>query len=142
MDAPRVPEIPSRHHRHLSSLTDAVENMNLNEVALWTPRQVARWMCDAGFEPSIVEKFEENDISGAILITLKFEDLRELDIPSFGQRTKVWNEIHVLRGSAPGTPKPPTPIDEAKQPDLGPLLSATEMVGRERAAFGGMRDVF
>ncbi|KAL2065045.1 hypothetical protein VTL71DRAFT_4185 [Oculimacula yallundae] len=116
MDAPRVPEIPARHHRHLSSLTDAVENMNLNEVARWTPRQVARWMYDAGFEPSIVEKFEENDISGAILITLKFEDLRELDIPSFGQRTKVWNEIHVLRGSAPGTPKPPTPIEEAMSP--------------------------
>jgi hypothetical protein len=72
-------------------------------------------MQDAGFEPSIVEKFEENDISGAILITLKFEDLRELDIQSFGQRTKVWNEIHILRGSEPGTPKPPvvTPIEES-----------------------------
>jgi Ni/Co efflux regulator RcnB len=93
-----------------------VEELNLNEVSVWTPRQVARWMFDAGFEPSIVEKFEENDISGAILITLKFEDLRELDIPSFGQRTKVWNEIHVLRGSAPSTPKPPTPIEEVASP--------------------------
>lgn len=115
LNAPRVPEIPARH-RPLSSLTDAVEELNLNEVALWTPRQVARWMYDAGFEPSIVERFEDNDISGAILITLKFEDLRELDIPSFGQRTKVWNEIHVLRGSAPGTPKPPTPIEEVASP--------------------------
>ena len=115
LNAPRVPEIPARH-RPLSSLTDAVEELNLNEVALWTPRQVARWMYDAGFEPSIVERFEDNDISGAILITLKFEDLRELDIPSFGQRTKVWNEIHTLRGSAPGTPKPPTPIEDIASP--------------------------
>jgi Ni/Co efflux regulator RcnB len=115
LDAPSVPEIPIRH-RHLSTLTDAVESLDLREVSLWTPRQVARWMHDAGFEPSIVEKFKENDISGAILITLKFEDLRELDIPSFGQRTKVWNEIHVLRGSAPGSPKPPTPIEEAMTP--------------------------
>ncbi|TVY52200.1 Protein BOI2, partial [Lachnellula cervina] len=114
-EVPRVPDIPTQH-RHLSSLTHAVEDLNLNEVSLWTPRQVARWMYDAGFEPSIVEKFEENDISGAILITLKFEDLRELDIPSFGQRTKVWNEIHVLRGSAPSTPKPPTPFEEASSP--------------------------
>jgi hypothetical protein len=114
-DAPRIPDIPARH-RHLSSLTDAVESLNLSEVTLWTPRQVARWMYDAGFEPSIVEKFEENDISGAILTTLKFEDLRELDIPSFGQRTKVWNEIHVLRGSASNTPKPPTPIEEVASP--------------------------
>jgi len=112
--APEVPEIPS-HHRPISTLTDAVEYLDLREVAQWTPRQVARWMYDAGFEPSIVEKFEDNDISGASLITLKFEDLRELDIPSFGKRTKVWNEIHVLRGSAPSTPKPTTPIDEKSQ---------------------------
>ena len=115
LGAPRVPEIPARH-RPLSSLTDAVESLNLSEVTLWTPRQVARWMYDAGFEPSIVEKFEENDISGAILTTLKFEDLRELDIPSFGQRTKVWNEIHLLRGSASNTPKPATPIEEVASP--------------------------
>ncbi len=113
--ASKAPELPVRH-RHFSSLSDAVEELNLDEVAMWTPRQVAKWMHDAGFEPSIIEKFQENDISGAILITLKFEDLRELDIPSFGQRTKVWNEIHVLRGSAPGTPKPPTPIEETASP--------------------------
>jgi len=106
---------PPTPHRHLNSLTGAVGDLNLNEVAFWSPRQVAMWMQDAGFEPSIVEKFEENDISGAILITLKFEDLRELDIQSFGQRTKVWNEIHILRGSEPGTPKPAviTPIEES-----------------------------
>jgi Ni/Co efflux regulator RcnB len=115
LDAPQVPKIPYQH-RHLSSLTNAVENLNLYEVASWSPAQVSRWMRDAGFEPAIVEKFEENDISGAILITLKFEDLRELDIQSFGQRTKVWNEIHVLRGSAPSTPKPPTPIEEIASP--------------------------
>lgn len=98
-------------------------------------------MYDAGLEPSIVEKFEENDISGAILITLKFEDLRELDIPSFGQRTKVWNEIHVLRGSAPETPKPPTPIDEGTsacvefQPSALPRVSR-ETSGRENGACG------
>ena len=115
LSAPRVPQIPARH-RPLSSLTDAVEELNLNEVALWTPQQVARWMNHAGFEPSIVERFEDNDISGRILISLKFEDLRELDIPSFGQRTKVWNDIHPLRGSAPGTPKPPTPIEDVASP--------------------------
>lgn len=114
----RAPELPRQEvrHRHFSSLTNAVEELPSDEIKNWTPRQVAKWMYDAGFEPSIVEKFEENDISGEILITLKFEDLRELDIPSFGQRHRVWNEIHVLRGSAPSTPKPPTPIDETASP--------------------------
>ncbi|KAF4636090.1 hypothetical protein G7Y89_g1986 [Cudoniella acicularis] len=115
LDAPEVPEIPT-HHRPLSPLSNDVEDLDLSEVAEWSPNQVARWMKDAGLEPTIVEKFRENDISGAILITLKFEDLRELDIQSFGQRTKVWNEIHILRGSAPSTPKPPTPIEEVSSP--------------------------
>jgi len=115
-DVPQVPEIP-RRHRHTSVL-DVDDELNLDDVANWSPRQVARWMWEAGLEQSIVEKFQENDISGAILMTLKFEDLRELDIPSFGQRTKVWNEIHILRGSAPSSPKPGTPIDEAASPVL------------------------
>lgn len=119
MNTTRIPDVPTSQHRRISTLTNAVENLNSNEIALWTPRQVARWMYNAGFEPSIVEKFEENDISGAILITLKFEDLRELDIQSFGQRTKVWNEIHVLRDSKPSTPAPPTPIEEVASSGVG-----------------------
>ncbi|CZR50657.1 uncharacterized protein PAC_00531 [Phialocephala subalpina] len=134
MSTTRIPDVPSRQHRHLSTLTDAVEHENPNEIALWTPRQVARWMYNAGFEPSIVEKFEENDISGAILITLKFEDLRELDIQSFGQRTKVWNEIHVLRDSKPSTPAPPTPIEEVASPcvDRLPRHSSRRRDGSRR----------
>jgi hypothetical protein len=113
-EIPQVPEIP-RHHR-LAADTGIADELDLDEVPNWTPRQVAQWMFKAGCEQSIAEKFEENDISGAILITLKFEDLRELNIPSFGLRTKVWNEIHVLRGDVPTTPKPPTPIEEAASP--------------------------
>jgi hypothetical protein len=108
---PPIPESATPIHRPISTLTEVLVQLNTGEVALWTPRQVARWMYNAGFEPSIVEKFEENDISGAILVTLKFEDLRELDIPSFGKRHKLWNEIHNLRGSAPGSPAPPTEIE-------------------------------
>ncbi|KAI9640995.1 hypothetical protein NHQ30_010422 [Ciborinia camelliae] len=105
------PDSPTRRQR-LSLLTENIADLNLNDITKWSPRQVARWMHDAGFEWTIVEKFKENDISGAILTTLKFEDLRELGISSFGQRTKVWNEIHILRGGAPNTPKPVTPIEE------------------------------
>ncbi|OBT88040.1 hypothetical protein VE02_02934 [Pseudogymnoascus sp. 03VT05] len=111
----RVPSMPypqpELKHRPISTLTAAVTKLNKMEVAMWTPRQVARWMYHAGFEPAIVEKFEENDISGEILTTLKFEDLRELDIQSFGQRHKLWAEIHTLRGDAVGAPTSPTEID-------------------------------
>lgn len=129
-DAPKVPQIPMKHRIPLQLSTDFLDS---RQVASWTPRQVANYMFDAGFEDSIVEKFEENDISGAILTTLKFEDLRELDIPSFGTRTRLWNEIHVLRGSAPNTPKPSTPIEEIASP-------STEFARSSRARNTTKRD--
>jgi SAM domain (Sterile alpha motif)/PH domain len=108
---PPIPELnPEIVHRPISTLTEVVANLNTTEVAQWTPQQVKRWMQKAGFEQSIIEKFEENDISGEVLVTLKFEDLRELDIRSFGQRHKLWNAIHNLRDSATG-PTSPTVID-------------------------------
>jgi len=129
-DAPMVPEIPRRHR--FAADAGIADELNLNDVPNWTPRQVAQWMWKASFEQSIVEKFEENDISGAILVTLKFEDLRELDIPSFGQRTKLWDEIHFLRGEVPSTPKPPTPIEEAASPCIERAPRHTSKQGSRR----------
>jgi hypothetical protein len=132
-DAPIVPEIPRRHR--FAADTGIADDLDLADVPNWTPRQVARWMWKAGFEQSVVEKFEENDISGAILITLKFEDLRELDIPSFGQRTKLWDEIHLLRGDVPSTPKPPTPIEETASPciERAPRHASKQSSRREKS---------
>jgi Ni/Co efflux regulator RcnB len=73
---------------------------------------VAQSMLDAGVEPVVAEQFIHNDINGAILITLKFEDLKELGIQSFGIRTKIWNQIQALRDSAPASPRAPTPIED------------------------------
>lgn len=67
-------------------------------------------MQTSGFEDSIIEKFSRNDISGAILMDLQFDDLKELGVQSFGQRHCLWNEIRVLRGSSPTVPS--TPADD------------------------------
>ncbi|KAH8602848.1 hypothetical protein B0O99DRAFT_11615 [Bisporella sp. PMI_857] len=130
-DAPQVPEVPRRHKLTVVTNVNNHNDLNLEDIARWTPRQVATWMYNAGFEQSIAEKFEENDISGAILITLKFEDLRELGIPSFGLRTKVWNEIHVMRGSVPNSPKPPTPFEEISSPCTEIRTSARDLSRHE-----------
>ncbi|KAI1468783.1 uncharacterized protein F4812DRAFT_346751 [Daldinia caldariorum] len=96
------------------------EKLDPGDLAAWTPEKVAQWMLNAGIEVSIAEKFVENDINGAILITLKFEDLRELDIQSFGVRTKVWEEIHVLRDreAAASSPRLDTPIEEEESKEV------------------------
>ena len=102
---------PQIKHRPVSTLAEAITEFGKTEVATWSPRQVAEWMCALNFEPEIAGKFEENDISGAILTTLKFEDLKEMDIKSLGHRHQLWAEIAKLRDISNAAPPSPTEID-------------------------------
>lgn len=83
----------------LKSINAAVSALDEAEVRSWSPPDVVRWMQEAGFDDSIVEKFFINDISGAILLDLQSEDLKELDIQSFGKRRHLMNSIQHLRDS-------------------------------------------
>jgi hypothetical protein len=56
-------------------------------------------MQDAGFDDGVIEKFFINDISGTILLELQPDDLKELDIQSFGKRRHLMNSIQHLRDS-------------------------------------------
>ncbi|KAI9865896.1 MAG: hypothetical protein M1813_001863 [Trichoglossum hirsutum] len=86
---------------------NGLPQLNTVNVRSWSPSQVASWMYESGFDEPIVEKFRSHDITGAILVDLKFEDLKELDIPSFGKRHRLWTEIHSLRGSSATSPVTP-----------------------------------
>lgn len=105
--APRPP-MPQRNSPF--QYTDA--ELDAGTLATWTPEMVAQSMLNAGIELAVSDRFIENDINGAILITLKFEDLRELDISSFGIRHNVWHQIQALRDSQPTSPRAPTPIED------------------------------
>lgn len=94
------------------------ERLDSVKLRCWTPEMVAQWMLNAGVEIQIAVKFIENDISGAILITLKSEDLKELDIQSFGVRTTVWNHISELRESKSESPRPDTPIEDEESKEV------------------------
>ncbi|KAL2017507.1 hypothetical protein VTK56DRAFT_2049 [Thermocarpiscus australiensis] len=91
------------------------EELDTSTLPTWTPEMVAQQMLNAGVELGAAERFVENDINGAILITLKFEDLKELGISSFGVRTRVWEEIHMMRNLKKPEPMPETPIED--EPD-------------------------
>lgn len=69
------------------------------EVRRWSPIDVANWMAGAGFDDDIIEKFVINDISGQVLLSLQPEDLKELEIHSFGKRHQVMSSIQHLRDS-------------------------------------------
>ncbi|KAL2161512.1 hypothetical protein VTH06DRAFT_8074 [Thermothelomyces fergusii] len=91
------------------------EELDTSTLPSWTPEMVAQQMLNANIELSACEKFVENDINGAILITLKFADLKELGIASFGVRTQIWEEIHRMRNLKKPEPQPETPIED--EPD-------------------------
>lgn len=68
-----------------------------SQVRTWSPAQVADWMSRANLDEEIIDKFIVNDISGQVLLTLQIEDLKELDIQSFGKRHQVMSAIQSLR---------------------------------------------
>ncbi len=67
------------------------------DIPSWTPNQVVRWMRGLGFDSTVTEKFLLNDITGSILIDLQIEDLKELEIASFGKRHQLMACIKKLR---------------------------------------------
>lgn len=68
-----------------------------SEVSLWTPEDVVAWMKSINIDPGIIDIFFSNDISGSILLQLQPEDLKELNIQSFGKRHTLMNSIRQLR---------------------------------------------
>ena len=108
---------PKTPAKPINALNTAVAELDASQVRDWTPRQVADWMAEAGFESAVVNKFLIHDISGSVLIDLQFEDLKELDISSFGKRHRVMSSIHQLRTSSIlESPLSRTPSRNTKSP--------------------------
>jgi hypothetical protein len=71
-----------------------------NQVASWTPQDVVAWMQKLKFDETIIEKFFINDINGSVLLDLQPQDLKELDIQSFGKRHGLMASIRALQKTA------------------------------------------
>ncbi|KAH8423044.1 SAM and PH domain-containing protein [Aspergillus melleus] len=100
LDTPVPDNVSTQKQRPASSsrsATKPLSNPVESDVANWSPRDVVVWMQKQGLDESVVEKFFINDITGAILLELQAEDLKELDIASFGKRHRVMGCIRQLR---------------------------------------------
>ncbi|EMC91231.1 hypothetical protein BAUCODRAFT_80044 [Baudoinia panamericana UAMH 10762] len=82
----------------------------------WSHEQVVEWMLSANLDESIIDCFEHHDVDGTVLMDLEFEDLKELDIQSFGKRHQVWNAICELRGVESQPSPQPTPFEDVSRP--------------------------
>lgn len=122
--------------KEYNSIANAVAHLDTAEVRAWTSREVSTWMYQNGFESDIIDRFRLHDITGAILLDLQFEDLKELEIQSFGKRHQLWNQIDSLRTGdglvSPVAPAPlPTPFEDISRPCTG-ARNRSKSKGRER----------
>lgn len=123
--------VPRQEYNNIAS---AVAHLDNAEVRLWTSHQVATWMFQNGFDRDTIERFEAHDITGAVLLDLQFDDLKELEIQSFGKRHQLWNQIDSLR-TADGLMSPvaaaPTPFEDIERPCTG-ARQRSKSKGREQ----------
>lgn len=85
-------------------------------IRSWSTQHVIDWMYQAGIDSNVIECFDVHDVNGNVLLDLQFEDLKELDIASFGKRHHLWNAICLLKGED-GHPSPqPTPFQDISRP--------------------------
>ncbi|KAJ6104674.1 hypothetical protein N7523_010994 [Penicillium sp. IBT 18751x] len=101
-----------------------------SRVASWTPQDVVAWLQDKSIDESIIEKFFINDISGSVLLDLQPEDLKELDIQSFGKRHGLMSSIRQLRNSISGE------SHEAESPGVSEPISREPTPGSTIAEVG------
>ncbi|KAM0721915.1 hypothetical protein Q7P37_002840 [Cladosporium fusiforme] len=85
------------------------------EIRKWNSTQVIDWMVDTGIDESVIECFEVNDINGAVLMELTFDNLKEIGIQSFGKRHQLWNAISAVQGKESLAPEP-TPFQDISRP--------------------------
>ncbi|KAI5797417.1 hypothetical protein DFH27DRAFT_102531 [Peziza echinospora] len=76
-----------------------------DDVASWGPLEVADYLRSKGVSESTCDKFEEQEVTGQILLQLQLPDLKELELGSFGKRFEAWKQIENLQESVQTVPK-------------------------------------
>ncbi|KAI4735845.1 hypothetical protein E4T50_13633 [Aureobasidium sp. EXF-12298] len=101
---------------YVPGLDAVLQSPSLYSVERWSTEDVLNWMLETGLPHEVVDKFEKHDINGTILMELKFENLKELEIESFGKRHQLWNAIQNLKGGERGPSPVPTPFQDISRP--------------------------
>lgn len=105
---PYSPNTPKDFKPKRKTVHPDVSQVEEDEIRNWSPSQVAHWLYIAGYEPYVIERFMVNDIDGSVLLNLQIDDLKELDIQSFGMRHQLIKSIDHLRNTMMKRPRPQT----------------------------------
>ncbi|KAJ5094334.1 hypothetical protein N7456_010195 [Penicillium angulare] len=90
--SPKTPKAFTTVHPDVSQVDE-------EEIRTWKPSQVAHWLHISGYNDAVIEKFILNDINGTVLLSLTSNDLKELNIHSFGIRHQVIASIQHLKNT-------------------------------------------
>lgn len=99
----------SNKHMSLSSknITSLVKQSLSNNPILkskpieeWNSKQVAVWLTSIGFDQAVADDFQDQEITGDILLELTLDSLKELQIDTFGKRFKIHSAINVLKNES------------------------------------------
>lgn len=100
----------------MPSMDSVLTGSPSHDVRQWSTEQVISWMYQYGIEAQIIQRFEDHDINGNVLMDLQFDNLKELDIHQFGKRHQIWNAISSLRGGEGRMSPAPTPFQDISRP--------------------------
>ncbi|KAE8365454.1 hypothetical protein BDV27DRAFT_102958 [Aspergillus caelatus] len=133
MDAP-VPDNTNaqqnvKTHAKKMTVNKSTSGPSESDVSSWSPEDVVMWMQNKGFDDSIIERFFVNDISGSILLELQADDLKELDIQSFGKRHRLMGCIRQLRDTASSTCGSQSSLDPTSREDTSTPHTTAADVG-------------
>ncbi|KAK5110861.1 hypothetical protein LTR62_005572 [Meristemomyces frigidus] len=107
--------IASALHKALNQSADGIADPT-DSVRNWTSQQVVDWMYATGIDEHVINCFDRHDVDGAVISDIQFDELKELDIHSFGKRHQVWSAICELRGDEARLSPQPTPFQDISRP--------------------------
>lgn len=103
------------------------------EVMAWTPARVAEYLEDQGVEKQHCEVFQEQEISGEVLLAMEQSAIfiKEFELGSVGRRLKTWQKIRALQDE----------VRASASPSVARSVSDYSGVGDEASDAGRKRSV-
>eukprot|EP01065_Artemidia_motanka_P014891 TRINITY_DN1873_c0_g1_i1.p1 TRINITY_DN1873_c0_g1~~TRINITY_DN1873_c0_g1_i1.p1 ORF type:complete len:923 (+),score=295.79 TRINITY_DN1873_c0_g1_i1:72-2840(+) len=133
--------------RRLAALQSHQVSQSVEQSELWTPRDVAAWLCSTGLPAREAALFEDNRVCGVALQHVDMDALEEMGLTLVGDRLKVIAAIEALRapGGARRQPSPPRTraivLDPKPSPAASPQrvnpTAALQRGGAAAVRFGG-----
>lgn len=89
----------------------------------WSVEEVIEWLKSKGFDQGVCDKFEEQEITGDVLLELDANVLKaEIGIVAFGKRIRIVNAINELK-------RPPSITDSEPKAPVPQMMGGVSMLG-------------